>query len=70
MAETFRALWKCWTEFKNLRKEIDLNKRNERFDEFSNFTQMVIQRSLLNEILPFLQEHCGHFGMTKAFDWN
>ena len=42
---------------------------NKRSDEFNNLTQIVIQRSILNEILPFFHKHCGHFGMAKTFDW-
>ena len=63
-----RALWKLWTDFTNLRIENDLIKGQIRIDEFNNLTQIVIQRSFLKEILPFLHEHCGHFGMAKTFD--
>ena len=68
MAGASRALWKLWTDFRNLRIENDLIKRQKRFDEFNKLTQIVIQRSLLKEVLPFLHEHCGHFGMAKTFD--
>ena len=68
MAGASRALWKLWTDFRNLRIENDLIKKQKRIDEFNNLTQIVIQRSLLKEILPFLHEHCGHFGMAKIFD--
>ena len=68
MAGASRALWKLWTDFRNLRIENDLIKRQKRIDEFKNLTQKVIQRSLLKEILPFHHEHCGHFGMAKTFD--
>ena len=68
MAGTSRALWKLWTDFRNFRIENDLIKRQKRIDEINNLTQIVIQRSLLKEILPFLHEHCGHFGMAKTFD--
>ena len=68
MAGASRALWKLWTAFRNLRTENDLIKRQKRIDEFNNLTQIVIQRSLLKEILPFLHELCGHFGMAKTFD--
>ena len=68
MAGASRALWKLWTDFRKLRIENDLIKRQKCIDEFNNLTQIVIQRSLLKEILPFLHEHCGHFGMAKTFD--
>ena len=68
MAGASRALWKLWTDFRNLRNANDLIKRQKRFDEFNNLTQIVIQRSLLKEILLFLHEHCVHFGMAKTFD--
>ena len=55
-------------DFRTLRIENDLIKRQKRIVEFNNLTQIVIQRSLLKEILPFLHEHCGHFGMAKTFD--
>ena len=64
MAGASRALCKLWTDFRNLRIEIDLIKRQKHIDEINNLTQIVIQRSLLKEILPFLHEHCGHFGMA------
>ena len=64
MAGASRALLKLWTDFRNLRIENDLIKRQKRIDEFNNLTQIVIQRSLL----LFLHEHCGHFGMAKTFD--
>ena len=67
MVGAFRALWKPWTDFRNLRIENDLIKRQKCIDEFNNITQIVIQRSLLKEILPFLHKHCGHFGMAKTF---
>ena len=57
MAGASRALWKLWTDFRNLRIENDLIKRQTRIDEFNNLTQIVLQRSLLKEILPFLHEH-------------
>ena len=53
-AEASRALCKLWTDFRKLRIENDLIKRQQRIDEFNNLTQIVIQRSLLKEILPFL----------------
>ena len=68
MTGASRALWKLWTDFRNLRIENDLIKRQKRIDEFNNLTQIVIQRSLLTEILPFRHEHCGHFGRAKTFD--
>ena len=68
MAGASRALWKLWTDFRNLRIENDLIKRQKLIDEFNNLTQIVIQRSLLKEILPFFHEHCGHFGMAETFD--
>ena len=68
MAGASRALWKLWTDFSNLRIENDLIKRWKRIDEFDNLTKIVIQRSLLNIILPFLHEQCGHFGMANTFD--
>ena len=68
MAGASRALWKIWTDFRKLRIENDLIKRQKRIDEFKNLTQIFIQRSLLKEILPFFHEHCGHFGMVKTFD--
>ena len=68
MAGASRALWKLWVDFRNLRIENDLLKRQKRINEFNNLSQIVIQRSLLKEILPFLHEHCGHFGMAKTFD--
>ena len=68
MAGASRALWKLWPDFRNLRIENDLIKRQKRIDEFNKLTQVVIQRSLLKEILPFLHEHCGYFGMAKTFD--
>ena len=67
MAGASRALRKFWTDFRNLQIEIDLIKRQKPIDEFNNLTQIVIQRSLIKEILPFLHEHCGHFGMAKTF---
>ena len=69
MAGSSRALWKLWTDFRNLRIENDLIKRQKRTDEFNNLTQIIIQRSLLKKILPFFHEHCRHFGMAKKFDW-
>ena len=69
MAGASRALWKLWTDFRNLRIENDLIKRQKLIDEFNNLTQIVIQRSLLKEILPFFHENCGHFGMAKTCDW-
>ena len=68
MAGASRALWKLWPDIRNLLIKIDLIKRQKRIDEFNNLTQIVIQRSLLKEILPFLHEHCGHFGIAKTFD--
>ena len=68
MTGVSRALWKLWTDFRNLQIENDPIKRQKRIDEFNNLTQIVFQRSLLKEILPFLHEHCGHFGMAKTFD--
>ena len=68
MAGASRALWKLWTDFRNLRIENDLIKRQKRIDEFNNLTQIFIQRSFLKEILPFLHEYRGHFGMAKTFD--
>ena len=68
MAGASRALWKLWTDFRNIRIEYDLIKRQKRIDDFNNLTQIVIQRSLLNEILPFIHKHCGHFGMAKTID--
>ena len=47
-------------DFRNLRIENTLYKRNKPFDNFKNLWQKVIQRSLLNEILPLFHEHCGH----------
>ena len=61
MAGASRELWKLWTCFRNLRKENDLIKRHKRIEKFNNLTQIFIQRSLLNKMLPFLQKHCGHF---------
>ena len=57
MAGDSGALWKLWTNFKNLRIEIDLTKRKKRIDEFNSINQIVIQRSLLNEMLQFLYEY-------------
>ena len=68
MSGASMALWKLCTDFKNLRIESDLINRNKRFDEFFNLLQIVFQRSLLNEILLFLREYCGHFGMARSFD--
>ena len=68
MAGASRALWKLWTDFKNLQIENDLIKRQKRIDEFNNLTQIVIQRSLIKENVPFLHEHCGYFGIAKTFD--
>ena len=68
MAGASRALWKLWTDFRSLQIENDLIKRQKRIDEFNNLTQIVIQRSLIKEILPVLHEHCGQFGMAKTFD--
>ena len=68
MAGTSRALWNLWPDFRNLRIENDLIKGQKRIDKFNNLTQIVIQRSLLKEILPLLHEHCGHLGMAKTFD--
>ena len=68
MTGVSRALWKLWTDFRNLQIENDLIKRQKRIDEFNNLTQIVFQRSLSKEILLFLHEHCGHFGMAKTFD--
>ena len=68
MTGASKALWKLWTDFRNFRIENDLIKRQKRIDEFNNLTQIVIQRSLLKEILFFPHEHCGHFGMAKTFD--
>ena len=65
MAGASRALWKIWTDFRNLQIENDLIKRQKRIDEFNNLTQIVIQKSHLNEIH---HENCGHFGMAKTFD--
>ena len=53
MAGASRALWKLWTDFRKVRIENDLIKRQIRIDEFNDITQIVIQRSLLKEILPF-----------------
>ena len=60
MAGASRALWKLWTDFRNLRIENDLIKRQKRIDEFNNLTQIVIQRPLLKESLPFLREWPRH----------
>ena len=68
MAAASRALWKLWTDFRDLQIEKDLIKRQKRIDEYNNLTQIVIQRSLVKEILPFHHEHCGHFGMARTFD--
>ena len=54
MAGASRALWKLWTDIRNLQIDNDLIKRQKRIDEFNNLTQIVIQRSLIKEILPFL----------------
>ena len=40
MAEASRALWKLWTDFRNLWIEKDLIKRQKRIDEFNNLTQI------------------------------
>ena len=69
MARASRALWKLLTDFKNLRIENDLIKRNKLIDEFNNLTLIVIQGTLLHKILPFLHEYCEHFGMAMTFDW-
>ena len=63
-----RALWKLWTDFRNLQLENDLIKRNNFIDEFNNLAQIVIRKLLLNEILPLFHKHYGHFGMAKTFD--
>ena len=68
MAGASRALWKPWTDFRNLQIENDLINRQKRSDEFNNLIEIVVQRSLLKEIVPFLHEHCRHFGMAKTFD--
>ena len=68
MAGDSRVLWKVWTDFRNLRIENDPIKRQHRIDESNNLTQIVIQRSLLKEILLFLHEHCRQFGMAKTLD--
>ena len=68
MAGASRALWNLWIDFRNLRIENNPIRRPKRIDEFNNLTQIVIQISLLKEILPFFQEHCGLFGMAKTFD--
>ena len=49
MAGASRALWKLWSDFRNLRIENDLIKRQKRIDEFNNLTQIVIQRSVLKK---------------------
>ena len=49
MTGDFRTLWKLWTNFRNLRIENDLIKRQKRIDEFNNLTKIVIQRSLLKK---------------------
>ena len=68
MAGTSRSLWKLWIDFRNLRKENDLIKRNKRSEQFNNLTHIIFQRSFLNKILPLLHEHCGQFSMAKTFD--
>ena len=68
MAGASRALWKLWTDFRNLQTENDLIKRQKQIDELNNLTQIVIQRSLIKKILPLLHEHCRHFGMAQTFD--
>ena len=68
MAGASRALWKLWTDLRSLQVENDLIKRENRIDEFNKLTQIVIQRSLIKKILPFIHEPCGHFGMAKTFD--
>ena len=69
MAGDSIALWKLWTALRNLKIEKDLTKRIKLIDEFNNVTQIVIQRSVLNEVLPFAHEHYRHVGMAKTFDW-
>ena len=49
MAGASRALWMLLTDFRNLRIENDLIKRQKRIDEFNNLTQTIIQRSLLKK---------------------
>ena len=68
MAGASKSLWKLWTDIRKLQIEDGLIKRQRRNDEFNNLTQIVIQKSHLKEILPFLHKYCGHFGMAKAFD--
>ena len=69
MAGASKALWKHWTNFGNLQIENNQIKRQKRIDEYNNLTRIVIQRSFLKEILLFLHEHFGNFGMTKTFGW-
>ena len=66
MAGASRALWKLWTEFRSLRIENDLIRRQKSIDEFNTNSQLEI---ILKQLLPFLYKHCGHFGMVKTFPW-
>ena len=59
----------CGQFSRNLQIGNCLTKRKFHFDEFNSLKQIVIQRSLLNEILLFHYEDCGYFGVTKIFDW-
>ena len=63
MAGASRTLWKLWTDFRNLQIKNDLIKRQKRVDDFNN-----LNLSPIKEILLFLHEHCGIFGMAKTFD--
>ena len=53
------SLWKLWIFFRILRIKNFLIKGTKHTDEFKNLTKNFIQRSLLNEILVFLHEHCN-----------
>ena len=46
MTGASRSLWNLLTDFKNLRIENDLFKRQKRFDKFDNLKPIVIQRLL------------------------
>ena len=61
MTGASRELWKLWTDFRNLRNENDLIKRQKRIDKFNNLTEIFIQRSFVKEIQPFPDDKGGHF---------
>ena len=48
--------------------ENDLPKRVKSIGNLNNFTLIVVQRSILIEILSLLHEQCELFGMAKTFD--